>query len=144
MPNLTAMRSTPSMAFVDTQQHHRHSVVEEGHLEEMVHDLLAYEDVPCDNDCHCEDQMKAMEDMLLTASPTLLYDGADYSILCATLALLTLQVKFGWSNTSVANSLFEYLSNSNSSVCNKLYNSLVNSCLLNSKMLPKGHKMPKN
>ena len=77
-------------------------MVEEGHLEEMVNDLLAHEeDVPCDDDCQCEEQRETTEDMLLTASRTPLYDGAVYSILCASLELLNLQVKFGWSNTSV-------------------------------------------
>ena len=91
------------MAEADTQPYQPipHSVVEQGHLEEMVHDLLAHEDVACNDDCACEEQMEATEDMLLKASCTPLYAGADYSILQASLELLNLQVKFGWSNTSV-------------------------------------------
>lgn len=102
MPNPIAMGSTPPMDIPNTQPYHPHSVVEEGHLEEMVNDLLAHEeDMPCDDDCQCEEQRETTEDMLLTASRTPLYDGAVYSILRASLELLNLQVKFGWSNTSV-------------------------------------------
>lgn len=47
----------------------------------MVHDLLAHEDVACNDDCACEEKMEPMEDMLLKASCTPLYAGEDYSIL---------------------------------------------------------------
>jgi len=103
MPNPIAGSSTRPMAETDTEPAKPipHSVIEQGHLEEMVHDLLAHEDVACDDDCACEEKMEDTEDMLLKASRTPLYAGADYSILRASLELLNLQVKFGWSNTSV-------------------------------------------
>ena len=54
IPNPIAMGSIPPMEFANTQPYHPHSVVEEGHLEEMVNDLLAHEeDVACDDDCQC-------------------------------------------------------------------------------------------
>ena len=83
MPNPIARSSTQPMAEADTQPYQPipHLVVEQGHLEEMVHDLLAHEDVACDDDCACEEQMEATEDMLLKASRTPLYAGEDYSIL---------------------------------------------------------------
>lgn len=78
-----------------------HVVLEERHLEDMVENIFDNEEEHSDEDCQCQEEAKDDETLLLDGLRTPLYEGADYSILRASLELLNLQVMYGWSNTSV-------------------------------------------
>ncbi|KAI5063890.1 hypothetical protein GOP47_0020560 [Adiantum capillus-veneris] len=68
-----------------------HQMDEDTIMKNLVAELLACEEGPCDDDdCGCEEVSQKEEDTLLVASKTPIYPGDKFSILRALLEILNL------------------------------------------------------